>query len=85
MTATATPIYAPRMFDFMTRVEAARTALWAADAAFQAALVAQFGERKAGDARYASSQHNAETAAARRAFHAASEEFHTVVRSGCTL
>lgn len=42
-----------------------------ADDAFQAALIAQFGEAAAGDARYETRRHNDATAAAREAFKAA--------------
>lgn len=40
-----------------------------ADDAFQAAVIRQFGKRNAGDMRYRSSLHNAETRAAANAYH----------------
>ena len=45
----------------------------AADDAFQAAVVKQFGKKNAGDMRYQPKLHNAETKAAYEAFSAASD------------
>ena len=47
-----------------------------ADRVFQAAVVKQFGWRKAGDMRYRNDLHNAETKAAGDAFKAATDALH---------
>ncbi len=47
-----------------------------ADDEFQAAVVRQFGKKRAGDMRYDSREHNVETAEARKRYHAAIATWH---------
>ncbi len=52
-----------------------------ADTAFQAAVIKQFGRKNAGTMRYASRQHNAETAAAAEVFHQAAHAYLEAARA----
>lgn len=52
----------------------------ARDAEFQAALVALYGERRAGDMRYASNEHPPEIAAKAKAMQEASDRFREAVK-----
>lgn len=56
-------------------------AMYAADAAFSAAVVAQHGARNAGDMRYLSLRDNDATRSARNAYHAAAEAWRTAFRA----
>lgn len=61
--------------------EALYNAALAADQAFQRAVIAQFGKRRAPGMRYQSAKHNQETTLARLAFHAASDALRNHPRS----
>lgn len=56
------------------KIEALYGAVEAADKAFHAAVVRQFGKKHAGDMRYCSGEHNAETKAAADKYHLAAHK-----------